>query len=104
MTSAEPGRPSRRGSLAPSLAIAALALTACGSTAAPLKLNTVKVERAIEQSSLTQRHKRVDVNCPSGVHQQKGLVFYCTAVFHGGRTQFVVTQLDNSGDVHYDAP
>jgi hypothetical protein len=104
------------GSLATGVLIAAtFTLSACGSSGTPTGakssgapasltiLNTEKVERAIEQSSLTQRGKRPQVSCPSGVHQQKGLVFTCTAVVKRDSTRFLVTQLDGSGQVHYEA-
>ncbi|MDX6649508.1 MAG: hypothetical protein QOJ97_1459 [Solirubrobacteraceae bacterium] len=80
-----------------------LALSGCGSPEAPTILNTEKVERAIEVSSLAQRGAHAQVTCPSGVHQTKGLVFQCTAVVDGGSTRFVVTQLDRAGRVHYEA-
>jgi hypothetical protein len=80
-----------------------LLVAGCGSSSAPTILNTEKIERAIEQSSLVQRNKRVNVTCPSGVHQTKGLVFSCTAVFKGGTTRFVVTEMDGLGNVHYEA-
>lgn len=85
------------------LIAASLGITGCGQSGSPTILNTEKVERAIEQSSLVQRNKRVQVTCPSGVHQQKGLMFTCTAVFRGGSTAFVVRELDDSGHVHYEA-
>ena len=85
------------------LIAASLAVTACGSSGAPTILNTEKVERAIEQSSLAQRGQHAQVSCPSGVHQRKGLVFSCTAVVGRASTQFVVTELDGSGHVHYKA-
>jgi hypothetical protein len=80
-----------------------LGATACGSSQSPTILNTEKVERAIERSSLAQRGRQVQVSCPSGVHQKKGLVFSCTAVAGRGSTQFVVTELDSLGHVHYEA-
>jgi hypothetical protein len=83
------------------LVAAGLALTACGSSGSPTILNTEKVERAIEQSSLAQRGTRAQVSCPAGVHQKRGLGFSCTAVAKRGNTRFVVTQLDGSGHVHY---
>jgi hypothetical protein len=86
------------------LVAASLAVTACGSSGSPTILNTEKIERAIEHSSLAQRGKRVQVNCPPGVRQKKGLVFSCTAVDAHGSTRFVVTELDGSGHVHYEAP
>jgi hypothetical protein len=99
-------KPSRRcgRSVAAGVAVAAsLAVTACGSSVSPTILNTEKVERAIEDSSLAQRGKHAQVSCPSGVHQKKGLVFHCTAVVQRDSTRFVVTQLDGSGRVHYVA-
>jgi hypothetical protein len=85
--------------------IAAAGLTACGSSEKPqVILNTEKVERAIEQSSLAQRKKRVHVSCPAGVHQKKGLVFTCLTVGGHGMTRFVVTQTDGAGRVHFVAP
>ena len=86
------------------LVAASLALSACGSSPSPTILNTEKIERAIEHSSLAQRGKQAHVTCPSGVHQNKGLAFSCTGVLgSGSATRFVVTQLDGSGHVHYEA-
>ncbi len=92
-----------RSLVATVLVAPSLLVIGCGSSNPPTILNTEKVERAIEQSTLTQRRKRVNVTCPSGVHQVKGLTFTCTAVFKGGTTQFVVTELDGLGNVHYAA-
>lgn len=90
------------------LAAMSLALAACGSSPrvrrAPTILNTERVERAIEASSLAQRRQTVHVSCPSGVRQDKGLVFSCVAVGAGARTRFVVTELDDAGHAHYEAP
>jgi hypothetical protein len=81
-----------------------LAIIGCGSSGpATTILNTEKVERAIESSSLAQRGQHPRVTCPSGVHQTKGLVFSCTAVTGRASTRFVVTELDASGRVHYEA-
>jgi hypothetical protein len=66
-------------------------------------LNTEKVERAIERSIQVQRGQRVRVTCPSGVHQRKALVFYCTAEAAHINTRFTVTQVDTAGHVHYEA-
>ncbi len=86
------------------LVATSLALAACGSPETPTILDTEKVERAIEQSSLEQRGTRPRVSCPSGVHQKKGLEFFCTAVVkRGDSTKFVVTELDGAGRVHYEA-
>ncbi len=85
-------------------ATVSLALAACGSSETPTILDTEKVERAIERSSLEQRGMRAQVSCPSGVRQKKGLEFSCTAVVkRGDSTKFVVTQLDAAGRVHYEA-
>lgn len=88
------------------LVAASLGLGACGGSSpakAPTILNTEKIERSIEQSSLAQRGKHAQVSCPSGVHQKKGLVFTCTALVRRSSTRFVVTQLDGAGNVHYAA-
>ena len=98
-------RSHRRALLAATAVAATLGLTACGEESAdPTILDTEKVERAIEDSSLTQRGAEAQVSCPSGVHQKEGLSFDCTAVAGGGSTRFVVTQVDGSGQVHYEAP
>lgn len=90
--------------VASSLAAASVSLVACGgSSPAPLILNTETIERSIEHTSLIERHKHVNVSCPSGVHQQKGLVFACTAVAKGGTARFIVTETDGEGRVHYRA-
>jgi hypothetical protein len=86
------------------LVAASLGVAACGaSETATTILNTETVERAIEQSSLGQRKRKVDVSCPSGVHQKKGLVFSCMAKGSRGSTRFVVTELDDAGHVRYRA-
>jgi hypothetical protein len=89
--------------VAGALVAASLGVAGCGSSRSPTILNTEKIERAIERSSLAQRGKYAQVSCPSGVHQEKGLVFSCIAVAGGGSTRFAVTQLDGSGRVHYEA-
>ncbi len=83
---------------------AGLAFAAFGSSDSPTILNTQEVESAIEQSIMDQRGKKADVACPSGVHQKEGLVFSCDAVVNAGATRFVVTEVDGSGNVHYEAP
>jgi hypothetical protein len=98
---------SSRSSTSPAFACllvaAGLAVGACGSADSPTVLNTEKVERAIERSSMAQRGIRVHVSCPSGVHQTKGLAFSCSAVAKLYGTRFVVTQLDGAGRVQYEA-
>ena len=79
-------------------------IAACGSSeSSHTILNTEKIERAIEQSSLAQRGVHAQVSCPTGVHQQRGLVFTCTAIAGRSRTPFVVTEVNGSGQVHYQA-
>ena len=97
------GLPGRlRGPLmAGTLAAAGLAAAGCGGSDDPTILNTEKVERAIERSSLSQRGAQPRVSCPSGVHQKKGLVFNCSAVLKRTSTRFVVTQVDDAGRVRY---
>ena len=101
-----PGRQLGGRSLAAGVLIAASFTVAACSKDEPTAvtiLNTEKVERAIESSVATQRNKDARVSCPSGVHQKKGLVFKCTAVVKRQSTQFVVTQKDGAGRVHYEA-
>ncbi len=88
-----------------SAAIVAVSLlaTACGASRAPTILNTEKIERVIEHSALVQRGVHAAVSCPSGVLQRKGWVFSCTASVGHTVTQFVVTELDAAGNVHYAA-
>jgi hypothetical protein len=90
--------------LAALLVAVGLAVGACGSTPAPTILDTEKVETSIQQSVLSQRDQEADVSCPSGVHQQAGLVFTCVATVNSAATRFVVTQTDGSGHVRYVAP
>jgi len=103
--------------VAGALAAVSIGVTACGSsvsrttssrssvgtTVSFVSINTEKIEHAIENSSLAQRGKHVTVICPSRVQQEKGLVFYCTAIYRTSRTPFMVTELNGSGDVHYVA-
>ena len=99
----DPRRSPGRLLLGLALAAGALAFGACGKSEAPTILNTEKVERAIEKSSLVQRGKRPRVSCPSGVHQKKGLQFACTALVGRASTRFVVTQTNGTGNVRYVA-
>jgi hypothetical protein len=101
---APPRRWLDRSSVGGVLVAVSLVGTACGSSGTTTILNTEKIERAIEHSSLVQRGAHARVSCPSGVHQKKGLVFSCTAVVGRGSTRFRVTELDGSGHVHYVAP
>jgi hypothetical protein len=64
-------------------------------------LDIAGVERAIEQSILSQRHLHAAVTCPAEVIQQAGVVFACTAMVNGQRYQFGVAELDGNGHVRY---
>lgn len=99
------GRRLGRFGLASALLATAVGATACGEASqSPTRiLNTERVERAIEKSSLAQRGQQAQVSCPSGVHQKKGLVFSCTAVVKGASTKFTVTEVDSAGNVRYVA-
>ena len=92
----------RHTMVAGGLIAAGLAVSACGTAGSPVVLNTERVERAIEHSSLTERGKHAQVSCPSGVHQAKGVTFSCSAVVKRTTTRFVVAQVDGSGHVHYE--
>ena len=99
-----------RTPIAAAVALALAAGTAVGGgddppQPAPGILDTKRVERAIEQSILTERKVTADVDCPAGVHQAKGLTFRCVATTRGGATTaFVVHQKDDKGNVTYAAP
>jgi hypothetical protein len=85
------------------VAAAGVAVSACGSAEAPTMLDTEKVERAIERSSLAQRGIEAHVSCPSAVRQRKGSQFSCTGIVRErGSTRFLVTELDDSGHVRYE--
>jgi hypothetical protein len=89
--------------IAVALTAGSFVLGACGSSEPTTILNTEKVESAIEQSIVNQRDQVADVSCPSGVHQQNGLVFTCWATVGSNDTPFVVTQTDAAGHVRYAA-
>lgn len=72
-----------------------------GNQAALIALNTSRVARAIEASVLGERHLHARVSCPSGVLQQKGLTFTCTAKVGHKSYPFKVSEIDSDGHVHY---
>jgi hypothetical protein len=80
--------------------LAAIGMAGCGSEK-PKVLDTERIERAIQASILQKRNLQAQVSCPSGIKQEKGVVFRCIATYKGGRTPFVVTQDDSKGSVHY---
>jgi hypothetical protein len=82
-------------------AAAALAVAGGGGSVNPKKLDTERVERAIEQSILQKRHLTARVSCPSGIELKKGKKFRCIATYKGGRTPFLVTEEDDRGAVRY---
>jgi hypothetical protein len=64
-------------------------------------LNKAKVEVAIRESILLQRHLQSTVSCPAEVIQQAGARFTCTANVHHRSYPFEVTEVDGSGHVRY---
>jgi hypothetical protein len=67
-------------------------------------LNTSRVERAIEQSVLSQRDRHAHVYCPTEVPQVKGQRFTCLAYSASEvPTLFTAVQVDAQGDVQYSA-
>jgi Domain of unknown function (DUF4333) len=70
-------------------------------TSSPVILNTVKVERSIEASILSERHLASTVSCPVNIVQKGGVVFDCVATVGGRRFQVVVTETDSDGHVVY---
>lgn len=94
------------------LLAAALVLSACGggaddtptTTAAQgPQLDTKVVELAITDSIREQRDASAEVDCPEQVTQAEGVTFVCVATSRHGRTEFVVTQKDDEGNVDYVA-
>src|SRR4051812_13159830 len=86
------------------VAAAGVAVGACGSAEGPTMLDTEKVERGIGRSSFAPRGIEAHVSCPSAVRQRKGSQFSCTGIVRErGSTRFLVTQLDGSGHVRYEA-
>jgi hypothetical protein len=72
-----------------------------GNKAPLVALNTGKVQEAIQASILAQRNLTAQVRCPSGVLQQKGLKFRCTAKVAGKAYPFEVVETDGNGNVKY---
>jgi hypothetical protein len=109
------GCQARRVSIAVVAALAATALmSACGSSSSSSRptleastptaiLNTHRIELAIKQSILSERHIHAKVVCPSVVPQQKSRNFACIATVGTTKTPFAVIQTDNSGHVIYHA-
>jgi len=70
-------------------------------TSTPVILNTVKVERSIEASILSQRHLASTVSCPVNIVQKAGVVFDCVATVGGRHFRVVVTETDSNGHMVY---
>ncbi len=83
----------------------ALALGACSfnvSTGGD-SIDHTKVEQKIEQFLPgSTKLKVTSVDCPSGIKEQKGRNFTCTAKLGGSRFTIRVTQTDSSGNVHLE--
>lgn len=101
-----------RWPLAPLALASALILAACGGSSSedaattsaqgPF-LDTKVVALAITDSIRDQRDATADVDCPEQIRQAKGVTFVCEATSRHGRTPFVVTQMDDKGNVDYVA-
>jgi hypothetical protein len=104
--SAVAGTPATRRFVAVTLACAWL-ISACGSAGKTTYLDIGKVERAIEQSILSQRHLRSTVKCPARVVQKPDR-FACIATTFSTKkpgktvkTPFLVTIHNDKGYVTY---
>jgi hypothetical protein len=104
--SAVAGTTATRRFVAVTLACAGL-ISACGSAAKTTYLDIGKVERAIEQSILSQRHLRSTVDCQPKVVQKPGK-FACVATTFSAKkpdktvkTPFLVTIHNDKGYVTY---
>ncbi len=71
------------------------------SSSAPVIVNTVKVERSIEASTLAQRHLASTVSCPVSIVPKAGVVFNRVATVRGCQFTVMVTQTDSNGHVVY---
>ncbi|MBF6620295.1 MAG: DUF4333 domain-containing protein [Patulibacter sp.] len=66
-------------------------------------LDTKVVALAITDSIRNQRDMTAEVTCPEQIPQAKGVTFVCEAATRNGRSEFVVTQKDDQGNVDYVA-
>ncbi len=64
-------------------------------------LDIARVQKAIGDSILSQRHLHSAVTCPVEVIQQARVRFTCTATIAGLRYPFAVTELNSDGQVRY---
>jgi hypothetical protein len=81
-------------------ASAALLLLGCGKSMPTL--NTVRIERAVTQSILTQHHLHTTVSCPKRVPRKARFAFTCTARLSVGTYPVLVTETNASGHVRYE--
>jgi len=83
------------------LALAAgVLLAACGSSEP--KLDTGRVERAVQASILAQRGLRTTVTCPSDVPLKAGYSFTCNANLDVGTYPVTVVVTNSKGHVRYE--
>ena len=81
------------------LAVAALALTACGKQT----LNTDKAEQVIADGIESQTGARnVTVECPADIELKPGDRFTCTARAQGKQAPVQVTQKDDQGNISWE--
>jgi len=105
------GSARRNGAVvAASALVCAAFLSACGSSSTKTtELDTARVSKAIETSILDQRHLKATVECPTGVPQEKGKTFTCTATVRSTKppysviykTPFEVTETNSAGYTTY---
>lgn len=85
-------------------AAAALLVTAsvdgCAIVGSP-KLDTQRIERAIERSIMGQRGLTSHVTCPKDVPQKTAYVFSCIAKLDVGNTRFIVIENNSKGSARW---
>lgn len=89
--------PTRAATAAALLGIACL--SACGS--GTRHLDSVKIERSIQQSVAQQRGLHSTVTCPAQVPQEAGRVFTCDAHLDVGIYPVTVTEIGSGGQVRF---
>jgi uncharacterized protein DUF4333 len=92
-------RPLAGLAIATAALLAALCVSACGSSAK--YLDREKVERAIATSVLRERGLYTTVACPSKIPQLAGHAFTCNARLNVGTYPVSVTEVDGAGNVRY---
>jgi len=95
------GRPVCTGAVGLAAALLAAGyLAGCGTSTSTL--DSVRVERAIADSILSEHSLYATVSCPSSVPQEKGHVFTCQAHLDVGTYPIRVTETNAAGHVRYE--